>query len=102
MHHLRFVLTLLVTCLTTITAAPLSAPEAILRGTVTDSATGGPVAGATVSVVGTDRRTETNADGEYRLGDLARGAGHPGAADRVRPAKRTVEVGEARPLPTSS
>ena len=72
MHHLRFVLALLVTSLTTITAAPLSAQEAILRGTVTDSATGGPVAGATVTVVGTDRRTETNADGQYRLADLAR------------------------------
>jgi TonB-linked SusC/RagA family outer membrane protein len=76
-------------------AAPLSAQEAILRGTVTDSATGGPVAGAAVSVVGTDRRTETNADGQYRLADLSPGL----LGIRVQmigyaPIERPVEVGE--------
>jgi TonB-linked SusC/RagA family outer membrane protein len=95
MHHLRFVLALLVTCLITINTAPLSAQEAVLRGTVTDSATGGAVAGATVSVVGTDRRAETNADGQYRLADLSPGL----LGVRVQmigyaPIERQVEVGE--------
>ncbi|HEX8478356.1 MAG TPA: carboxypeptidase regulatory-like domain-containing protein [Telluria sp.] len=44
-----------------------------LAGKVTDSATGKPVAGAAVAIVGTGSRTVTAADGSYRIDSLAQG-----------------------------
>lgn len=46
---------------------------ATLYGTVEDSLTGVPLAGATVEVVATDHITTTGADGVYRLADLPAG-----------------------------
>ena len=64
-----------------------------IRGTVTDSATQGPLQGALVTVVGGTTRAETNQGGGYVLPNVA-----PGAA-RVRvqligyaPAEREVAV----------
>ena len=65
MHRFRYVLSLLA-CVT-VTATGLSAQTATLRGTVTDSASQEPLEGASVSLVGTTRRAETNSSGQYAL-----------------------------------
>jgi len=41
--------------------------EAWIAGTVTDSATGGPIAAVNIRILGTSRGTVSNADGKYRL-----------------------------------
>ena len=48
-------------------------PQVVIRGTVTDSATGSSLEGASITVVGTDRRAETNSSGQYVLTDVAPG-----------------------------
>jgi TonB-linked SusC/RagA family outer membrane protein len=48
-------------------------PQAIIRGTVTDSATGSPVEGASISVVGSQIRAETNSNGQYVLTEVPPG-----------------------------
>ena len=68
---------------------------ATIRGTVTDSATGDPLEGASVSVVGTDIRTQTNSSGQYTLPEVPPGT----AVVRAHligyfPAERSVTVGE--------
>jgi TonB-linked SusC/RagA family outer membrane protein len=68
---------------------------AVIRGTVTDSA-GTPLEGASISVVGTQIRVETNANGQYTLPDVPPGP----AVIRAQligyyPAERTVTVGDA-------
>jgi iron complex outermembrane receptor protein len=45
-----------------------------VSGTVTDSASRQPISGAMVSLVGTNRSTETNAAGRFRLDDVSPGA----------------------------
>ena len=50
-----------------------SAVAQAVKGVVTDSATGKPVAGVTVTVVGTDLRSITGPDGYYRVAPIAVG-----------------------------
>lgn len=69
--------------------------QAVIRGTVTDSATGATLQGAAVSVVGTSLRTETNSNGQYALSEVAPGQ----VVVRAQligyfPAERTVTVGQ--------
>ena len=60
-------------------AAPLAAQEpAVVTGTVTDAGTAGAVTGASVSIVGTNRTSATNAAGAYQI--------------RVRPGTYTLRV----------
>ncbi|HYC32454.1 MAG TPA: SusC/RagA family TonB-linked outer membrane protein, partial [Gemmatimonadales bacterium] len=75
--------------------AALSAQTAAIRGTVTDSATAGPIQGAQVSVVGGTARAESSQDGRYTLSGLAAGE----VRVRVqligyRPAERSVTVAD--------
>ncbi|HEY7026604.1 MAG TPA: SusC/RagA family TonB-linked outer membrane protein [Gemmatimonadales bacterium] len=49
---------------------PLAAQERILTGTVTDSATGDPIAGASIGIQGTRIVTHTNANGVFNLAAL--------------------------------
>lgn len=49
----------------TLALASAATAQTVVRGTVTDAATGAPLAAATVQVEGTFRGTITNADGEY-------------------------------------
>ena len=59
---------------------------ALIRGTVRDSATGEPLEGASISVVGTQIKAETNSNGQYALRGGAAGHGRDsGTADRVPP-----------------
>ncbi len=73
MHHSRFVLAVLLAGCMFVQTDPLTAQGAVLRGTVTDSATQAPLQSALVTVAGTDRRAETNSAGEYRLVGLTPG-----------------------------
>ena len=50
-----------------------SAAAQAVKGVVTDSATGKPLAGVTVTVVGTDLRSITGPDGYYRVAPVATG-----------------------------
>lgn len=77
----------------------LGAPGAwaqVLRGTVTDSATQRPLEGALVTMVGTNQRATTRADGEYSFAAVA-----PGTVSlRVQrigfePVTRTVSVADS-------
>ncbi|MGE0441163.1 MAG: TonB-dependent receptor [Gemmatimonadales bacterium] len=45
-----------------------AAAQAVLEGTVRDSATGGPVGGAVITLVGTTRRAVSDAGGRFHLG----------------------------------
>ena len=75
MNRTRYVLIALATAVLAVTtAATLEAQQGSIRGTVTDSANQGPVQGAQVSVVGTSLRTETNADGQYRIAGVSPGS----------------------------
>ncbi len=65
MHRFRYVLSILACCVAAATS--LSAQTATLRGTVTDSASQESLQGASVSLVGTDLRAETNGSGQYAL-----------------------------------
>ena len=49
---------------------PLAAQERVLTGTVTDSATGDPIAGASIGIQGTRIATHTNASGVFNLAAL--------------------------------
>ena len=49
---------------------PLAAQERVLTGTVTDSATGDPIAGASIGIQGTRIATHTNANGVFNLAAL--------------------------------
>jgi TonB-dependent starch-binding outer membrane protein SusC len=49
---------------------PLAAQERVLTGTVTDSATGEPIAGASIGIQGTRIATHTNASGVFNLAAL--------------------------------
>ncbi len=67
---------------------------ALIRGTVRDSTTGEPLEGASISVVGTEIRAETNSNGQYALADVPTGT----AVIRAQLigyhlAERTVAVG---------
>ncbi|HWB42896.1 MAG TPA: TonB-dependent receptor plug domain-containing protein, partial [Gemmatimonadales bacterium] len=67
---------------------------AVIRGTITDSATGAPLQGALVTVVGTDLRAETNSAGQYAFPDVTPGT----VVIRAQligyyPAERRVTVG---------
>ncbi len=63
---------LAVLVLVTSAAQQLSAqPTSVITGTVTNALTGGPVANASVRVVGTPRVVVTGADGTYRLPPVA-------------------------------
>ena len=75
MNRTRHVLIALATAVLAVsTAATLEAQQGSIRGTVTDSANQGPIQGAQVSVVGTSSRTETNADGQYRIAGVSPGS----------------------------
>ncbi len=75
MNRTRYVLIALATAVLAVTtAATLEAQQGSIRGTVTDSANQGPIQGAQVSVVGTSSRTETNADGQYRIAGVSPGS----------------------------
>ena len=75
MNRTRYVLIALATAVLAVTtAATLEAQQGSIRGTVTDSANQAPVQGAQVSVVGTSLRTETNADGQYRIAGVSPGS----------------------------
>jgi len=66
---------------------------ATIRGTVTDSA-GTPLEGASVSVVGTSIRAETNSNGQYTLPEVPPGSALLRAQlIGYRPTERTVTVG---------
>jgi TonB-linked SusC/RagA family outer membrane protein len=95
MHRYRLVLSAVVAALLALALASpaLEAQTGTIRGTVTDSATQGPLQGALVTVVGGTTRAETNQGGQYVLPDVG-----PGAV-RVRvqligyaPAEREVTV----------
>jgi iron complex outermembrane receptor protein len=69
--------TLLGAVLMTAPSVPLRAQDlspGLLVGTVTDEATGLPLAGATVEIRGQDRRATTDADGLFELDKLPSGA----------------------------
>jgi hypothetical protein len=53
-------------------AIPPASAQAV-KGIVTDSATGKPIAGVAVTIVGTDLRSTTGADGYYRIAPLSAG-----------------------------
>ena len=75
MNRTRYVLTALVTAVLAVsTAATLEAQQGSIRGTVTDSTNQAPIQGAQVSIVGTSSRTETNADGQYRITGVSPGS----------------------------
>ncbi|HEY8258817.1 MAG TPA: TonB-dependent receptor [Gemmatimonadales bacterium] len=71
MHRFRNVLLTLACILAAATS--LSAQTATLRGTITDSLTREPLQGASVSLVGTSLRAETNDRGQYALGSAPAG-----------------------------
>ena len=84
---------------TAATSAPqrLAVRQGTISGRVTDAASGQPLAGASVQVVGTTHATRTAADGRFSL------TGVPDGAQRVRvslvgysPAERQAEVSAAR------
>lgn len=54
-------------------AAAQDSGTAVFQGRVTDAMAGGPLAGVTVRVLGTDRSTLTNADGRFRISRLQPG-----------------------------
>ncbi|HET8834098.1 MAG TPA: TonB-dependent receptor [Gemmatimonadales bacterium] len=92
MHRFRLVL-FEVAVLLSLPGAALLAQTGTIRGTVSDSATQGPLEGAQVSIVGGTARTQTNQGGGYVLAKVA-----PGTA-RVRvqligyaPAEQDVTV----------
>lgn len=55
-------------------AAPLAAQQGVVQGRVTDARSGGPVASAQVSVVGTQRGALTQAGGEFRIEGVPAGS----------------------------
>ena len=72
---LRAVPVLIAVLMTPLGATPIAAQEAdaVVQGRVTDAATGAPLAGVTVRVLGTDRTALTAVDGRFRLTRLAPG-----------------------------
>ncbi len=54
-------------------ASPLAAQTAVIRGTVTDSASRRPLQGALVILIETNQRASTSATGEYRFENVAPG-----------------------------
>jgi Fe(3+) dicitrate transport protein len=59
---------------TALVASPAAAQQSLLRGIVREAATGAPVSGATVRVLGTPLQTTTDAQGAFRLPVGAAGA----------------------------
>lgn len=82
--------------------APVPDPFASLTGVVTDSIRGRPLAGALVTVVGTERQATTDANGRFRIDSLAPGTHsivvtHPlldTLGLKVRSAPFTLSAGE--------
>lgn len=93
------------TCLgLALVAAPLAAQTRVLSGTVTDSATGGPIAGATVAVEGTRLAAYTKDNGTFLLAGVAEGdvtvlvraIGYKKRLVRLPAGQNQVDVGLAR------
>ncbi len=68
MSHVRRFLPGALVALLLAAAPPVAAQTGVIRGTVTDSSTGQPIAGAQVVVVGTSLTSATDAAGTYTIG----------------------------------
>ena len=71
MHRVRYVVAIV--CVVLGLTARLAAQTATIRGTVTDSASREALQGASVTLVGTGIRSETNASGQYTLSEAPAG-----------------------------
>lgn len=78
-------------------AAPALHAQGTIRGTIVESASRQPLAGASVSVVGTTLRTVTGADGQFTLGNVAAGRVRVRAAMLGhQPAEASVAVADGQ------
>ena len=64
-------------------AAPVQTPIGSIVGTVVDKGSGVPLPGVSVRVVGTDRRTQTDASGHFVFGGTSRRKLRSGAKSKA-------------------
>ncbi len=76
-------------------ATPLAAQEAVtITGTVTDASTGSPLGGATVSIIGTNRTSQTSAAGTYSIRVLAGSYNLQATSIGYTPGEQAISVSE--------